>query len=147
MAELAGLCAEGRAIAVCPEVEGGLPVPRPPCELRNGRAVTRKGEDMTTPFLIGAEYARAAALRYSIRLAVLKAKSPSCGSSLIYDGNFSRTLVSGEGLATKMLREAGITVLCETNMDLLRDILEHLSPTETPETHPLSALSRQAFFS
>ena len=123
MPEMVALCAKGIAVPVCPEVDGGLPVPRPPCELRSGRAVAASGEDMTMQYLRGAEHARNTALRLGIRLAVLKEKSPSCGSSCVYDGTFSRRLVPGEGLAARALREVGVRVVSEADKNALNQAL------------------------
>lgn len=114
---LARLSAEGFALAVCPEVDGGLPTPRPPCELDNGRALTRDGEDLTANFTAGASHALRLAREHGIRFAVLKEKSPSCGGTEIYDGSFSRTLVPGPGIAAALLQAHGIRVLNERNFE------------------------------
>lgn len=113
LAELADLYEQGLALAVCPETDGGLPVPRTPCELVNGRAVTEQGRDVTEMFLAGAEKALGLARKHGIGLAVLKEKSPSCGSGLVYDGSFSRRLVPGRGLAAALLLSAGLVVVNE----------------------------------
>lgn len=110
---LAALYDQGLALAVCPEVEGGLPVPRPPCELVRGRALTREGADRTREFLAGAERALALALEYDLRLAVLKEKSPSCGGNFIYDGTFSGRLIPGRGLAAALLARHGVRLANE----------------------------------
>ncbi len=114
---LAELYGSGLALAVCPEADGGLPVPRPPCELRNGRAVTREGRDLTPQFEAGAVHALNLALTSGIRLAILKDGSPSCGCSEIYDGTFSRRRVPGQGLAAALLRAHGILVVSEKEFD------------------------------
>ena len=107
------LVASGRAIAVCPEVLGGLPVPRPPAEIVAGRVLTRGGADVTEQFhsgaLIGLELARQA----GCGSAVLKARSPSCGAGQIYDGSFSGRLIAGDGVFAAMLKAAGIRVITE----------------------------------
>ena len=114
---LARLSARGGALAVCPEVDGGLPIPRPPCELDNGRALTRDGDDLTANFTAGAAHALRLAREHGIRFAILKEKSPSCGGTVIYDGSFSRTLVPGRGIAAALLQAHGIRVLSELNFE------------------------------
>lgn len=107
-----------RLIPVCPEVLGGLPTPRPPAEIQaDGRVVNRAGEDVTEEYQLGARLALELAREHGCALAVLKANSPSCGSSQIYDGTFSKTLISGQGIAAKLLTEAGIRVVDETQLE------------------------------
>lgn len=103
----------GLALAVCPETDGGLPVPRPPCELRSGRALTRDGNDLTAAFAAGAAHALRLAQRHGIRLAVLKENSPSCGGTMVYDGSFSGRLTQGQGITAALLRGHGIRVVSE----------------------------------
>jgi uncharacterized protein YbbK (DUF523 family) len=107
---LAGL---GRVVAVCPEVLGGLGVPREPVELRHGHALSRSGADVTGAFRLGAERALTLALDKGCRRAVLKSRSPSCGSGRVYDGTFSGRLVAGDGLLAALLKAAGLEVLSE----------------------------------
>lgn len=107
------LVEEGRAIMCCPELLGGLEVPRFPCEIKESKVVNSKGEDKTQQFADGALKTLEAAQRYHIKKAILKEKSPSCGSNYIYDGTFSRTLISGEGITAKMLRLNGIEVISD----------------------------------
>ena len=105
-------------IPVCPEVLGGLPTPRPPAELQpNGRVVNRAGEDVTAAYRSGAEQALALARAHNCELAVLKAKSPSCGSLQRYDGTFTGTLIPGQGVAAALLTKQGIRVLDEEHLE------------------------------
>lgn len=113
--EIEKLCGQGIAIPVCPEVLGGLPVPRPPCEIRNGRVLNATGGDNTGAFRAGAAKTLAMAKEMGIPRAVLKDKSPSCGSSLIYDGSFSGTLISGMGVTAALLAASGIAVFTDQN--------------------------------
>lgn len=108
---------EGRLIPVCPEVEGGLPVPRPPAQRRDGLVVTEAGEDVTEAFRQGAEAALALARKHGAAIAILKQNSPSCGSRFIHDGSFQGVLVPGEGVAAELLRQHGITVFGEDQLD------------------------------
>ena len=108
-----------KLIPVCPEVLGGLPTPRPPAEIQaDGRVVNRAGEDVTEEYQLGARLALELAREHGCTLAVLKANSPSCGNNQIYDGTFSKTLISGQGIAAKLLTEAGIRVVNETQLEL-----------------------------
>lgn len=126
--ELVRLAALGRVVPVCPEVAGGLPMPRPSAEIAGGsggdvldgraRVLTAAGEDVTEAYIRGAEVALALVRRYGIRLAVMKARSPSCSPSGIYDGTHSRRLVAGEGVTAALLRREGVGVISE---ELLRD--------------------------
>lgn len=105
-------------IPVCPEVLGGLDTPRPPAELQpDGRVMNRQGEDVTEAYRRGAELALKIARENGCTIAILKARSPSCGSGEIYDGTFSGALTSGFGVTARLLREAGITVMDEEHLD------------------------------
>ena len=105
-------------IPVCPEVLGGLDTPRVPAELQPaGRVVNEDGEDVTAAYRAGAEKALEIARKNGCTVAVLKARSPSCGCGEVYDGTFSHRVVSGWGVAARLLREAGITVMDEENLD------------------------------
>ena len=104
-------------IPICPEVEGGLPVPRPPAEIGpDGRVRTADGIDVTASFEQGARVAVELAASKQVVAAVLKARSPSCGSGLVYDGTFSARLVDGDGFTAAALRNAGIVVLTEEDV-------------------------------
>lgn len=130
--------AEGRIVAVCPEVSGGLPTPRPPAEIEaaaSGEAVLRQvarvmddtGADVTTPFVAGAQHALAVARRRGIRVAVLKEGSPSCGSGFTYDGTFSGGKVAGNlGVTAALLRAEGIRVFSEHELDAADAFLRQL---------------------
>ena len=117
---------EGRLVAVCPEVLGGLLVPREPAEMVAGsgegvlrgdvRVQSRSGVDVTSEFKRGAERALEAAQAAGANVAILKAKSPSCGSERIYDGSFSKRLIPGMGVTAALLRQHGITVFNDTQL-------------------------------
>lgn len=120
---LVEMAALGRVLPFCPEVAGGLPVPRPPAECCGGdgeavlagtaRVRTAGGEDVTEAFLAGAQRAWAVAERLGIRRAVLKEGSPSCGVRWIHDGTFQGRVVRGSGVTTAFLRRHGIEVCSE----------------------------------
>ena len=84
--EVMSLAGKVDVCPVCPEGAAGLPVPRPPAEQREGRVFLSDGRDVTAEFARGSDACRDRALRSRVSLAVLKAKSPSCGVNLIYDG-------------------------------------------------------------
>ncbi len=100
-------------VPVCPEVLGGLPVPRVPCERAGERVLTREGRDMTDAFRLGARRALAIARANGCEGALLKARSPSCGSGRIYSGAFDGTTVDGDGVAAELLSREGIAVFTE----------------------------------
>ena len=100
-------------IPVCPEQLGGLPTPRPPAELRDGRVVNRLGEDVTAQYEKGAAETLRLYELLHCDCVLLKARSPSCGPDAVYDGSFSGTLVPGKGIAAKLLSQRQIPVLSE----------------------------------
>lgn len=124
--QLASWQAEGRVVALCPEVAGGLPTPRAAAEIPGGQGgevldglaqvITAKGEDVSAEFLSGARQALDLVREHGIRIAVLKANSPSCGNLLTYDGSFSGVKVSGEGVTAALLKRAGVQVFSELEL-------------------------------
>ena len=124
--QLAAWQAEGRVVAICPEVSGGLPTPRPPAEIPGGQGsdvlagqaavITTEGEDVSAQFLSGAYQALELVQKHNIRIAVLKANSPSCGNLLTYDGTFSGVKVSGEGVTAALLKRHGVQVFSELEL-------------------------------
>lgn len=116
-----------RLVPVCPEVLGGLSTPRPAAEVQGGDGddvlsgvagvVNVEGGDVTAAYRRGAEAAVAVARAAGVTRAVLKARSPSCGSSAVYDGTFSRRLVAGQGVTAAALRAAGIEVCSDEEAD------------------------------
>jgi uncharacterized protein YbbK (DUF523 family) len=129
VAELLALTSRGRVIPICPEVAGGLPIPRPTAEIVGGdgddvldgraRVVTAKGENVTEAYLRGAECALEAVQRYGITTVILKQRSPSCGSTRIYDGTHSGKLKAGQGVTAALLRRHGVTLWSEEDLDRL----------------------------
>ena len=105
------LCRRHQVVPVCPEQLGGLPTPRPPCEIRAGRVMDRDGADRTEAFRRGAQAVLAAAQAYGATEALLQNRSPSCGLGWIYDGSFSQKLVRGSGITAQLLAENGIQVI------------------------------------
>ena len=103
----------GQALPVCPEVLGGLPVPRVPCERRDGRVLAADGADCSEAYLAGAVRALQLALARGCSWAILKARSPSCGIGYIYDGSFTRRLIPGDGVFAGLARAEGFTLMTE----------------------------------
>ena len=116
---LAALRAHFRLVPVCPERDGGLPTPRLSSERRGEGVVNLAGEDVTEAFRRGAELALAAARREGCRVALLKERSPSCGSGVVYDGSFSGRIIPGEGVTAELLKESGLAVYSETGVEKL----------------------------
>ena len=102
-------------ISVCPEVMGGLNTPRVSSEIVNNKVITKEGMDVTNAFTLGASKTLEIAKENDIKVAILKKNSPSCGNNTIYDGTFTHTIISGDGITTKLLKENGIIVLDEDN--------------------------------
>jgi uncharacterized protein YbbK (DUF523 family) len=128
--------AEGRFVPFCPEVGGGLPVPRPAAEISGGsgadvldgraRVLTRDGADVTDCFLEGARLALEHARSCGARLAILKEGSPSCGSGRIHDGTHRGRTVAGEGVTAALLERQGIAVFTEDSLEAAAVFLAHL---------------------
>lgn len=129
--------AEGRVVAVCPELAGGLAVPRPPAEIAgvgggdsvlegSARVVDAQGGDMTAAFVRGARSIVELAQEQRIRLAVLKESSPSCGSRTIHDGSFGGRKIPGRGVAAACLERAGVRVFGEGQLAEADALLRHL---------------------
>ncbi len=121
--------AEGRLVPACPELLGGLGVPRPAAEIVGGaaedvlrgraRVLTADGADVTATFLRGARKARQLAEAHGCRFALLKENSPSCGVHRVHDGSFSGQRMAGEGIASALLRAAGLRVFAEHEVETL----------------------------
>lgn len=110
------LCRRHEVVPVCPEIMGGLPTPRAPAERQGERVVTKNGVDVTAQYRRGAEEVLRLARKLGCTVAVLKERSPSCGSGRVYDGTFTGTLTEGFGVAAEVLRAAGIRVLGESEL-------------------------------
>lgn len=101
-------------VPVCPEVLGGLPTPRTPSERIGDRVLMKDGQNVTDHYRRGAEEALRIARMSGCNCALLKERSPSCGSGTIYDGTFTGTLCPGDGVCAQLLKEHGIKVLGES---------------------------------
>ncbi|MDH6447257.1 uncharacterized protein YbbK (DUF523 family) [Paenibacillus sp. PastF-4] len=116
---------ENQAIAVCPELLGGFSTPREPAEIVGGdgedvlagmaKVVDRSGTDVTELYLKGAYITLEKAQEVSATMVVLKENSPSCGSTMIYNGEFKGKKIAGNGVTAALLRKNGIEVTSEEN--------------------------------
>ncbi len=103
-------------IPVCPEQLGGLETPRDPAEQKGDKVFSVKGEDVTKQFENGANEVLKLAKLFGIKEAILKQRSPSCGSGTVYDGSFSKKLIDGEGVTAALLKKNGIKVISEEDI-------------------------------
>ena len=103
-------------IPVCPEIMGGLATPRTPAERSDGQVLTKDGTDVTDAYEKGAGQVLMLARLYGCEAAILKERSPSCGSGQIYDGTFTGTLMEGDGVCAACLKKHGIRVYGESQV-------------------------------
>lgn len=110
---------EGVLIPLCPEVLGGLSVPRSPCEVIEGTStvICKSGDDVSEAFAKGARESLQIAQEAGVCMAILKARSPSCGKDIIYDGSFTSRKVNDSGITCKLLQENGIRVFSEEELE------------------------------
>ncbi len=106
-------------IVICPEVMGGLSIPRDPSEISGNKVINNKMKDVTFEYNKGAKIALELAIKNNCKKALLKEKSPSCGVNYIYDGTFSGNIICGMGITTKLLVSNNIDVYSENEIDLL----------------------------
>lgn len=113
---VASLAARHILIPACPEQLGGLPTPREPAEIKNGRVFTKDGREVTSAFEKGARAALRIVKILGCKYAILKSRSPSCGSGTIYDGSFSGVVTAGDGITASLLEKNGVTLFSEENL-------------------------------
>ena len=128
--------AEGRMVPFCPEVAGGLSIPRPSSEISDGdgrnvlrgdaRVINIQWDNVTESFLKGAQKAMELARSMEIRMAVLKDGSPSCGSAYIYDGRFAGIKKPGQGVTAALLEKNDIRVFSERQIPEASEYLKTL---------------------
>lgn len=117
--KVAALVKDYQLVPVCPEQLGGLPTPRTPAERQGYRVITKDGRDVTDAYHRGAQEAWKLAQLFGCDTAILKARSPSCGAQGIYDGTFTGTVIPGSGVTAELLRDVGIRVLTEDELEQL----------------------------
>ncbi len=111
---------------ICPEVSGGMSIPRIPCEIVSTNPLVVKNkddQDMTNYFVLGSNQALDLAKKHNIKYALLKANSPSCGNQKVYDGTFSGNLVDGEGVTVQLLKENNVVVFNENEVEKLCTVI------------------------
>lgn len=122
--DIIALAEKFEIIPVCPECFGGLPIPRVPSEIRDGRVYSKTGEDLTEAFLSGAEQTLYIAKEANAPCAVLKENSPSCGFGKIYDGTFSGNKIDGNGITAQLLYDNEIQIFGESQVKRLINLYE-----------------------
>lgn len=98
-------------IPICPEIMGGLVTPRVGAARCGDKVITKDGKDVTKQYLKGAEESLFLAKKYNVKKALLKLRSPSCGSGKIYDSTFTHTLIDGNGVTAELLKQNGIEII------------------------------------
>ena len=111
------LCRRHEVVPVCPEQLGGLPTPRVPAERQGAQVVTKEGGDVTAQYLRGAAEAVHLARKLGCTVAILKERSPSCGSGEIYDGSFTGKLIDDAGVLAQALLDAGYIVMDNEDLE------------------------------
>lgn len=123
------LMCENEIYSFCPEVEGGLTVPRVPAQITSFekpfKVTNENQEDVTINFLFGAKKTLDLCLQEEIKVALLKSKSPSCGNIETYDGTFTKTLTQKPGLTAKLLMENGIKIFNENQLSELKAFIKN----------------------
>ena len=127
--------AEGRVISICPEVDAGMSIPRAPAEISAGtgyevlagtaKVLIENGDEVSAYFEKGAQLALALCQQHNIKVAVLTEGSPSCGSSSIYDGSFTRQKMAGVGVTVALLKQHGIAVFSQHQLPEADRALRH----------------------
>lgn len=125
--KLLALADKNTLVAVCPEQIGGLCTPRSPAEINGFKVIAKTGEDVTEQYVRGAKAALFLAKLNKADLAILKAKSPSCGKSIIYDGTFTGGKREGNGVAAQLLLHSGIPVFTEDELDEAANYIRSLN--------------------
>ena len=116
-----------KIVKVCPEYFGGLPIPRVPSEIREDKVFSKDNRDVTEEFLDGAEKTFKIAKEEEVDFAILKERSPSCGSSYIYDGSFSGKVIQGQGITVRKLNEENIVIFSEENLEEIEKYLKKVN--------------------
>lgn len=131
---------EGRLIHFCPEFAVGFPIPRPPAEIAGGdgkmvlsgqvKVIENTGMDVTEKFVEGAKKTCDFAIEMDVKIAILTDGSPSCGSTFVYDGNFTGKQISGKGVTTELLEQNGIRIFNENQIEDALVLLKSLDVSE-----------------
>ena len=129
--KLQNLRTQNRLILACPESLGGLPTPRAPAEIIQSspslKVETNNKQDVTEQFLKGAKKTLQLCQSNQIKVALMAAKSPSCGNNEIYNGEFNRTLIRQAGITAQLLQKNDIKVF---NQNQLTEFFTYLQQTD-----------------
>ena len=109
--KVASFIAGHEVIAICPEVLGGLTIPREPAEIVDGIVSHKDGSSVDKEFRTGAQKALKIVMDNQVDLVILQSRSPSCGVDTIYDGSFSGKLIEGQGVFVSLLRQNNIKMI------------------------------------
>lgn len=117
---------QNRFVSICPEVSGGLSVPREPVELQqnSNKLITKSGINVSAQFNLGAQQALKLCQQHNIRFALLKESSPSCGNTFIYDGSFTHNKILGQGVTSQLLAQHNINIFSEDQLTKLEELLD-----------------------
>ena len=110
-------------IPICPEVFGGLNIPRDPSEIKGDSVISKNNKDVTNEFYLGANIALDIAKKNNIKIAILKEGSPSCGNNYIYDGTFTKTKINGSGITARLFKDNNIKIYTENEINELLKLL------------------------
>ena len=132
VSKIGDLLQQEETLLICPEVLGGLPTPRPSAEIIGGngddvldgkaKVMTKDGEDVTEAFVSGAYKALEQIKNLHPEYIILKERSPSCGSSTIYTGEFNGNKQTGYGVTTALFKRHGFTVISEEDFENIKGI-------------------------
>ncbi|MCZ8534035.1 Uncharacterized conserved protein YbbK, DUF523 family [Paenisporosarcina quisquiliarum] len=121
--KLRKLVEENKAITICPELLGGFSTPREPAEIIGGdgedvldgkaKVIEKSGRDVTEIYIKGAYATLEKAKKINATIVVLKENSPSCGSLMIYNGEFKGKKIIGNGVTSALLKRNGLQVISE----------------------------------
>lgn len=98
-------------IEICPEMLGGMSIPRPCAEMVNGIIMESNGKNVDKEYRKAVELALEKIKGEDIDFAILQSRSPTCGVNKIYDGSFTGKLIKGRGLFAKALINRGYKVV------------------------------------
>ncbi|MCF0260103.1 MAG: DUF523 domain-containing protein [Erysipelotrichaceae bacterium] len=119
--KVCALAKDHTLIGVCPEMLGGLPCPRTPCEIVGDQVISKTGQNCTKAYEGGAQKALKILKDQKAEMVILQPRSPSCGAKKIYDGSFSGTLIEGQGTFAKLLKENSIPVVEADSLSVVID--------------------------
>lgn len=124
--KISKLVEENKAVTICPELLGGFSTPREPAEIVGGdgegvldgkaKVLGKSGKDVTELYIKGAYATLEKAQKINATIIVLKENSPSCGSSIIYNGEFSGEKIVGNGVTSALLKRNGFQVISEEQL-------------------------------